>query len=101
MSSRPATGLRLLEVPEGSESVFHQYTVLTERRDELHAYLAERGIGTAVHYPEALHLQEAFADLPAQELPVASAAGRRMFPELRTEEVDRVCEAVRVFFRIP
>lgn len=96
-------GLRLLEVPEGYDSVFHQFTVLTDRRDELQSYLAERGIGAAVHYPEALHLQEAFADLPAEELPVATAAGERalclpMYPELGDEEVGVVCEAIRGFY---
>jgi dTDP-4-amino-4,6-dideoxygalactose transaminase len=96
-------GLQLPEIPEGRESVFHQYTVLAERRDELQSYLAERGVGTAVHYPEALHLQQAFADLPKRELPVASAAGALslclpMFPELRDDEVGAVCEAVRGWF---
>ncbi len=96
--------LRLLEAPAGAEPVFHQYTVMTERRDELQAFLAERDIGTAVHYPEALHLQEAFACLETPELPVAEAAGRRvlclpMYPELEEYEVAAVCAAVRAFFR--
>ncbi len=96
-------GLRLLEVPPGATSVFHQYTVLTERRDQLQTFLAERGIGTAVHYPEALHLQPAFADLEVTELPVATAAGPMslclpMYAELTDAEAATVAGAVREFF---
>ncbi len=96
-------GLELVRVPEGFESVFHQYTVLTERRDALQAYLAERGVGSAVHYPEALHLQVAFEGLDTPALPVATRAGERalclpMFAELRDDEVDAVIAAVRSFF---
>lgn len=95
--------LRLLAVPAGAESVFHQYTVLSDRRDELQAFLGERGIGSAVHYPEALHLQPAFADLESGDLPVATEAGRRalclpMYAELTDDEVAAVVAAVRAFF---
>ncbi|MGB5294903.1 MAG: DegT/DnrJ/EryC1/StrS family aminotransferase, partial [Thermoanaerobaculia bacterium] len=68
-------------------------------------HLSERGIGTAIHYPRALHLQSAFAPSgqPASELPVAEAAGDQvlclpMFPQLTDAEVDTVCEAVVDFF---
>lgn len=92
-------GVELLEIPSGAASVFHQYTVLADRRDELQDFLAERGIGSAVHYPEALHLQEAFSCLESPALPVAESAGSRalclpMFAELRDEEIDAVIAAV-------
>ena len=52
---------------------------------------------------QALHLQEAFADLETPELPVATAAGRRalclpMFAELTGAELTAVVDAVRGFF---
>jgi dTDP-3-amino-3,4,6-trideoxy-alpha-D-glucose transaminase len=86
------------------EPVYHQYTVRSARRDALRAFLAERGIGTAVHYPLPLHLQPAFRGAAAEgELPVAERAAREvlclpMFPELADSEVDEVCEAIREFF---
>jgi len=94
--------LELLAVREGADPVFHQLTLLTDRRDALREHLAAAGIGTAIHYPGALHRQAAFADLEAGGLPVAEAAGRRvlclpMFAELRDEEADEVCAAVRSF----
>lgn len=98
-------GLELLADRPQAQCVYHQMTVLCRRRDELRRHLLERGIGTAVHYPVALHRQPAFAELaPAAEtLPVASTAGDRvlclpMFPQLTDAEVDEVCEAVRSFF---
>src|SRR5207244_9032975 len=41
--------------------VYNQYVVLVPgRRDELRAYLGEKGIGTDIYYPIPLHLQECF-----------------------------------------
>ncbi len=99
-----AGDLALLEDPPGARSVYHQMTVRTARRDALKDHLALAGIGSAIHYPKALHLQDAFAHLPpAGELPVAEAAGGEvlclpMYPELTDDEVDRVSSAVRSFF---
>ena len=38
--------------------VFHQYVVRTPQRDALQRALAERGIGTNIHYPVPVHLQD-------------------------------------------
>ena len=40
-------------------NTFHTFVVQVDRRDELRASLAEKGIETAVHYPVPLHLQPA------------------------------------------
>ncbi|HEY7213261.1 MAG TPA: DegT/DnrJ/EryC1/StrS family aminotransferase [Thermoanaerobaculia bacterium] len=98
--------LRLLPDPPGAQSVYHQFTVRTARRDELMAHLRERGIASAVHYPSPLHRQPAMAGLVAVrdgDLPVATAAAREVlclpvFPELANEELAAVAEAVRSFF---
>ncbi len=97
--------LRLPAEPEGGEAVYHQFTVATPRRDALKAHLAERGIGSAVHYPHPLHTQPAYAHLFPQppDLPAASRAAREvlclpMFPELEDGEVEAVVAAVREFF---
>jgi dTDP-4-amino-4,6-dideoxygalactose transaminase len=50
------------ELP-GCESVWHVYAVRVPERERVAAALREAGIGTAVVYPRALHLQPAFADL--------------------------------------
>ncbi len=98
--------LRLLPDPPGAQSVYHQFTVRTARRDELMAHLKERDIASAVHYPSPLHQQPAMAGLAAVrdgDLPVATAAAREVlclpvFPELTNEELAAVADAVRSFF---
>src|SRR5262249_29298719 len=47
----------------GVEHVYHLYVVRSPRRDDLRARLRERGMETQIHYPVAVHLQPAYADL--------------------------------------
>ena len=44
-------------------SVFAQYTVLVENREQVQEKLKAAGVPTAVHYPVPLHLQPAYKDL--------------------------------------
>ncbi len=98
-------GIRLLEDPDGALSVYHQMTIrVPGRRHELREFLASRGIGTGVHYPEALHRQPALLpeDGEPPVLPVAEAAGGEVlclpvFPELEDREVDAVIAEIRAF----
>jgi dTDP-4-amino-4,6-dideoxygalactose transaminase len=46
-----------------TEAVWHLFVVRTEKRDALQEYLQNNGIGTSIHYPIALHLQEAYKGL--------------------------------------
>ncbi len=84
--------------------VFHQYTLLTDRREAIARSLAEAGIASAVYYPVPLHRQEAFRSLASGlTLPHAEHAAERvlslpMYPELTETQVGRVCEAVRRAF---
>ncbi len=86
--------------------VYHQYTVRAERRDELKKHLAERGIGSAVYYPRALHMQPCFADLGYVEgqLEVSERAcdevlSLPIYPELTEQEQEIVVDAVREFYQ--
>jgi dTDP-4-amino-4,6-dideoxygalactose transaminase len=85
--------------------VFHQYVVRVQRRDELRAFLAERGVGSEVYYPIPLHLQSCFAYLGYREgdFPEAERAAREvlalpMFPELRLDEQEYVVAAIAEFY---
>jgi UDP-2-acetamido-2-deoxy-ribo-hexuluronate aminotransferase len=85
--------------------VFYVYVIEADRRDDLAAHLAGRGIGTETYYPSPLHLQPCFADLGHRpgDFPNAEAACRRtlalpLYPDLPLGDVDRVCAAIRSFY---
>jgi dTDP-4-amino-4,6-dideoxygalactose transaminase len=89
-----------------NEHIFNQYTLRVERRDTLQAHLKTRGIGNAIYYPLALHLQPCFAHLGYQpgSLPVTEAAtgsviSLPVYPELTTAQQDAVIDAVQSFYR--
>lgn len=100
-------GMPLSFMPDFSDRVpvFHQAVIRTERRDELQAYLKERGIDTGIYYPDALHEQEAWknAAYPRGSFPRAEKYAREnlalpMFAELADEEIEYVIESVKSFF---
>jgi len=98
-------GVRTPQVTPGSRHVYNQYTLRVERRDELRAFLQERGIGSGVYYPVPLHLQECFqelgyreGDLPVSEALAGEVVSLPIFPELGRERVTRVAEAIREFY---
>lgn len=39
---------------------YHLYVIKIEKRNDLKAYLEHNGIGTAIHYPIPIHLQQAY-----------------------------------------
>ncbi|MFP3938915.1 MAG: DegT/DnrJ/EryC1/StrS family aminotransferase [Thermoanaerobaculia bacterium] len=99
-----AAGVELLRDPEGTEPVYHQFTLLTDRRDALREHLAAAGIGSTVFYPVPLHRQPALARFAPEglELPVTERSAERalslpMFPELREMELDKVLDGLRTF----
>ena len=76
------------------------------KRDALRAYLAERGIGTQIHYPVPIHLQEAaqflgyrHGDLPITERLSDEVLSLPMYAELTDAQIDRVASEVRAFMR--
>jgi dTDP-4-amino-4,6-dideoxygalactose transaminase len=89
-----------------NESIFNQYTIRAERRDDLQAYLKSREIGTAIYYPLPLHLQPCFAYLGYREgsCPESERASKEVlslpiFPELTRDQLDEVIDAIRTFYK--
>lgn len=91
----------------GDECVVHQMTILTARRDELMAFLRERGVGSSIHYPSPLHRQPAIEAIRGGAAPepmrVAEQVAREvlclpMFAELELTEAEAVVAAVRDFW---
>jgi dTDP-4-amino-4,6-dideoxygalactose transaminase len=86
----------------GNQSVYHIYAVRVSDRDELMRQLGEAGIGTGIHYPVPVHLQEAYRDLGYREgdLPIAERVSTEllslpMFPELTDSQIRTVADCVK------
>ena len=94
-------------IPEGFYSSFAQYTVKLEnreKRDGLQGYLKEQGIPSAVYYQKPMHRQGAFADLKLDDGDFTvtnklcdTVLSLPMHPYLSEADVERVCEAVKVY----
>lgn len=86
--------------------IYHQYTILAERRDELKDYLKSREIGSEIYYPLPMHLQECFKDLGYKkgDMPVAEKAAEMalslpIFPELTGQEQEYIVQAIKEFYK--
>ena len=96
--------VRLPHPVRWGESVYHVFTILHPERDRLREYLAEKGVGTDIVYPIALHLQPCFeylgykeGDFPVAERLASQCLSLPIFPELSEEEVDYVIDAINQF----
>ncbi len=96
------TSLKLPSGKAGYRHVYHLYVVETPKRDELQAFLSERGITALTNYPVAIHQQDGFPFgagdpspvLPETELNSAQCLSLPMYPELTAEECKYVADAV-------
>lgn len=99
-------GLVLPFEPSWSRSNYHLYVVRVQDRKQFQSALAAAKIGTGIHYPVPLHLQNAHSDLgySAGDFPVAEAVSAEivslpMFPQLSRNKQAVVTDKVREYFR--
>ena len=90
-----------IEVPQ-VKHVYHLYVVRCSDRSALQAYLTERGVGTAVHYPIPIHLQKAYRQLnlgpgsfPAAEQAAEQVLSLPIYPELTDTKVRQIAACIQ------
>ncbi|MGD9501525.1 MAG: DegT/DnrJ/EryC1/StrS family aminotransferase [Methyloceanibacter sp.] len=90
------------ELTEGATSVWAQYTIVTERRDELAKACREAGVPTAIHYTSSLNrlapyrnIPTAPAGVPQAEWFAARVISLPMHPYLGEEAQDFIVATVR------
>jgi dTDP-4-amino-4,6-dideoxygalactose transaminase len=105
IAARYGEGLETVRTPaDGTGRVYHLYVIRTPERDALKTHLAERGIGSAIHYPWPLHRQGAFegrcrvvGTLDNTERCCAEVLSLPLYPEMTDGEVEEVIVAVNEF----
>jgi dTDP-4-amino-4,6-dideoxygalactose transaminase len=90
----------------GNQHIYHMYVVQAPSRDELQVWLKERGIGTGIHYPVPIHLQNAMTslggrkgDFPVTEKTVDRIISLPLYPEMTGEAIQTVAGAIRDFYK--
>lgn len=86
--------------------IYNQFVIRAHRRDELKAYLKNRGIGTEVYYPQPLHLQPCFqnlghkvGDFPESERASNESVAIPIYPELSKSDLEYVVECIVDFYK--
>lgn len=102
-----ALGGGVVELPYETEAEFnsyHTFVIQTDDRDRLQAYLKDRGVGTAIHYPIPIHLQpvaERYKHGPGS-FPVCENQARRILSlpihqHLLPAQINYVAACIRAF----
>ncbi len=91
----------LPKIKSDRSHVFQTFAVRLKKRDKIMEEMKKRGIGVLIHYPIALHLQEAYidagykkGDLPFAEQLCEEVLSLPMFPHMSQEQVDYVCQTL-------
>jgi len=98
-----------IQVPQdkpGERGVYHTFVIQADHRDELREYMNEQGVGTLIHYPNPIHLQQVAEDLgyEAGSFPVTERQASRIlslpvYPELTTDDLDYIVSNLKEFYK--
>ncbi len=87
---------------KGAYHVYHQYTIMSHKRDEIQQKLKENGISSVIYYPVPLHLQKALKFLGYQkgDFPVTEKAAKEvlslpMYPELEESAIIKISKIIK------
>ncbi|MFD3156216.1 DegT/DnrJ/EryC1/StrS family aminotransferase [Haloimpatiens sp. FM7330] len=99
-------GLKIPKIKGDQKSVYYVFNILSEKRDELAQYLKENEIGHSIYYPRPLHVQKCFSYLGYKkgDFPVAEKVSQKIlalpiYPEIKEEEVEFVCDTIKKFYK--
>lgn len=85
--------VKLVALRDDRTSVFAQYTILVENREQLQEKLEEQGIPTAVHYPIPLNEQPAYVYLCCPDCtPNASRISKQVMSLPMSPDLEQACQ---------
>ena len=96
--------IKLPKILYNTRPVWHQFVIQTEKRDELIKHLADKGIGTQIHYPVPPHLAEAYSSLgfnhgsfPITEKEADTILSLPMYNGITELEQDYIVDRLNIF----
>ena len=88
-----------------AESIYNQFTIKAQKRDQLLEFLRKNNVGCNIYYPKALHLQECFAylnhkkgDFPISEAVTEQVISLPIYSELTCQQQNYVISKIREFY---
>ena len=89
-------------VAKDNTHVWHQFVIQTEKRDELQQYLNNNNIATMIHYPKAIHKQDAYKEFNKLDLPIAEKLANEilslpMYYGLTDEEINYIIDIINKY----
>ena len=85
-------------VDENGKPSYHKLVLLTEKRNDLQKYLEEAGVETKIHYKQILNEQYVgLYTYPYADSICKNAISLPIYPYLKLEEVDYICERIIKF----
>ena len=92
-------------LPE-EQNVYHLFPIMVGqgKRDELHDYLEQNGVGTVIHYPIPPHKQECYKGWNEIHLPITEQIANEelslpMGPSISVESVKLVADFINEFYQ--
>ena len=94
--------IRMFEIGDWKQHVFHVFAIRCEERDSLQRYLNENGIQTLIHYPIPPHKQEAYKEWNHLFYPITERIHKEILslpisPVMTEEEVNLVIAKINSF----
>ncbi len=90
--------------PPGLHHIYNQFVIRVPHRDDLKAFLDDRGIGNEIYYPVPFHLQQCFADLgyvrgtfPHAERAASQTIAIPIYSEISIEQQQAAVSAIAEF----
>jgi len=97
-----------IKIPPRRDAVrqsFHTYVIQAQRRDELIAFLGEKGVETKIHYPLPIHLMEAArkygykkGDFPVAETQAEKIISLPIHHHLTEDQIQYVVKCLGAFY---
>lgn len=88
-------------IAKGATSVYHLYVIKLENRDKFRDYMLKNGVKTDIHYPQPVHLTQAYqylnykvGDFPIAERNCELVCSIPLFNGMKKEEIDKVIEVI-------